>query len=268
MRKALAAAALLAAVSPALAQSAGAPDARLTRPGWEIGAQVSSYHYEEPNFAKLTGDRAGITGAYTYADETHLFSRLEGRVSYGRLKYEGSGTMDNVPDWIAELRLLAGKDFLAGESLALSPYLGFGYRFLYDDLRGYSDTGAAGYRRYSNYLYVPVGLTLRFSAGSSWVIAPNVEYDYFVHGTQITKLTDTGIAGVQDVTNEQTQGYGYRGYLMFENGHWAFGPWLTYWKIKSSDSACAVPLAAGGCLTGFEPSNWTREWGVDFRYRF
>lgn len=261
MKKALAGAALLAAVSPALAQSAGSPDPRLTRPGWEIGGQVSSYHYEEPDFAKITGDRAGVTGAYTYADRKHLFSRLEGRISYGSLKYEGSGTMSNVPDWLAELRLVAGKDLLASDHVALSPYLGFGYRFLYDDSRGYTDTGAAGYRRYSNYLYVPLGLTLRIGAGR-WTIAPNVEYDYFLHGTQISKLSDTGIPGTGDITNEQSQGYGYRGNLMFETRSWAFGPWLNYWKIKDSDVACAASVC------GLEPGNWTREWGVELRYRF
>ena len=260
MRKAIAVAALLIAPA-AIAQSAVATDPILTRPGWEIGAQAAGYHYEEPDFAKLTGGRAGIDGAYTYADANHLFSRLEGRISYGRLKYEGSGTMTNVPDWIAELRLLAGKDFLAGADVALSPYLGFGYRFLFDDSRGYSDTGAAGYRRYSNYLYAPVGLTLRIGAGR-WAVAPNVEYDLFIHGTQISKLSDTGIAGLGDVTNEQTQGYGYRGNLMFESQSWAFGPWLNYWKIKDSDVACAASVC------GLDPGNWTREWGVELRYRF
>lgn len=261
MKRALTGVALVAAVAPVFAQSTGSFDPRLTRPGWETGAQAASYHYEEPDFAKITGGRAGIDGAYTYADENHLFSRLEGRISYGRLKYEGSGTMNNVPDWIAELRLLAGKDFLAGDSIALSPYLGFGYRFLFDDSRGYSDTGAVGYRRYSNYLYAPIGLTLRIGAGQ-WAVAPNLEYDVFIHGMQISKLSDTGIPGVEDITNEQTAGYGYRGFLMFENGHWAFGPWLNYWKIKDSDVEC------GGGVCGLEPANWTREWGAEIRYRF
>lgn len=261
MKRTIAIAALLVAPA-AIAQPAGAPEPILTRPGWEIGAQGANYHYEEPDFAKLTGNRAGITGAYTYADERHLFSRLEGRISYGRLKYEGSGTMTDVPDWIAELRLVAGKDFLAGNRLAFSPYLGFGYRFLFDDLRGYSDTGAVGYRRYSNYLYAPIGATLRVRAAGDLVVAPNVEYDLFIHGTQISKLSDTGIAGLGDVTNEQTQGYGYRGYLMFEYGHLAFGPWLHYWKVKNSDVECT------SLFCGLEPKNWTREWGAELRFRF
>jgi len=261
MKTVIAITALLTAAA-AIAQPSPTADPRFTRPGWEIGAQAADYRYEEPEIAKLTGSRAGVVGAYTYTDQTHVFSKLEARISYGRLKYEGSGTMNNVPDWIAEVRVLAGKDLPATDSLAFSPYLGFGYRFLFDDLRGYSDTGAAGYRRYSNYLYVPLGVTLRFRAGSQWTIAPNAEYDYFVHGTQKSMLSDIGVAGVGDVTNEQTVGYGYRGNLMFENAHWAFGPWLHYWKIKNSDVSCTT------LFCGIEPENWTREWGAELRYRF
>jgi hypothetical protein len=241
-----------AAAQVAAAQTATGGDPRLTRPGWEAGVQGSQYHYEEPDFAKLVG-------AYNFTDERHWFSRIDGRVAYGKLKYEGSGTMNDVPNWIGEIRAVAGKDFLFGETLALSPYAGFGYRYLYNDLRGYTSTGAAGYRRYSNYTYAPIGLTMRLAMGGRFVIAPTVEYDAFLQGRQQTKLADTGIAGVQNVSNDQSKGYGYRAYLMFEYGHLAFGPWLHYWSIKDSE------VSSTGL---FEPANWTREWGGEIRYRF
>jgi hypothetical protein len=41
------------------------------------------------------------------------------------------------------------------------PYAGLGFRYLYNDLRGTSSTGAIGYRRESHYFYVPLGVTLR-----------------------------------------------------------------------------------------------------------
>jgi opacity protein-like surface antigen len=268
MKRTVLFAVLLAAATPAAQAQTASDDPRLTRRGWEVGVQGSKYHYEEPDFAQLTGNRAGVVGAYTFTDDRHWFSRIDGRISYGKLKYEGSGTIDNVPDWIGEIRAVAGKDFLFGGSLALSPYIGLGYRYLYDDLRGYSSTGDAGYRRYSNYVYAPVGLTLRINTGGQFVIAPAIEYDAFIQGRQVTKLSDTGIAGVQDVSNEQTKGYGYRASLMFEINHWAVGPWLSYWSIKDSDVQCFTAVVNGQCLAGQEPANWTREWGVDLRYRF
>jgi hypothetical protein len=259
------AAALLAAVSTgAPAQDTAPYNPLLTRPGLEIGAQVAKYHYEEPNFALLKGNRGGAVGAYTFTSPNRVYSRIDLRASYGKLKYEsrGTGTASDIPDWIVEARALIGRDYLRGESIALSPYIGLGYRYLYNDSRGYSSTGAVGYQRYSNYVYVPLGLTTRFRTGERWVVAPTVEYDAFLGGRQYSRLTDTGI-GYSDASNRQHDGRGYRAYLMVENRHWAFGPWLHYWNIKDSD---IVPIGLG--KAAMEPANWTREYGVELRYRF
>ena len=256
-------AALLAAVSGiAPAQEIAPSNPLLTRRGWEVGGQIAKYHYEEPGLMNLKGNRVGAVGAYTFTSPNRVYTRIDLRASYGSLKYEGSGTLDDVPDWISEARAVVGRDYLTGDSAALSPYIGLGYRFLYNDLRGYSSTGAVGYQRYSHYVYIPVGLTARFRTGERWVVAPTVEYDAFLGGRQYSKLTDTGI-GYSDASNRQRDGRGYRAYLMLESGHWAFGPWLHYWKIKDSD---IVPIGLG--KAAMEPANWTREYGVELRYRF
>jgi len=263
MRSMILTVALLVAISTAASAQVTTPsNPLLTRPGWEVGGQIARYHYEEPNFAKLTGPRVGAVGAYTFTSPNRVYNRIDLRASYGLLKYEGSGTLDDVPDWIVEARAVIGRDYLRGENIALSPYIGLGYRYLYNDLRGYSSTGAIGYRRYSNYVYVPLGLTARFRTGERWVVAPTVEYDVFLGGRQYSQLTDTGI-GFSDASNRQHDGRGYRAYLMLENGRWAFGPWLHYWKIRDSD---IVPIGLG--IVAMEPANWTREYGVELRYRF
>jgi hypothetical protein len=211
---------------------------------------------------KLTGERVGAVGAYTSIGPNRVFGRVDMRVSYGALKYDGSGTLDNVPDWLAEVRAVIGRDYLTGERIALSPYIGLGYRYLYDDLRGYSSTSAVGYRRYSQYLYIPIGLTARIRSGERWVLAPTLEYDAFLGGRQVSKLSDTGI-GYSDATNHQDHGRGYRASLMLETGRWAFGPWMNYWKIDDSDT-----VYVGLGTYAMEPENWTREYGVELRYRF
>jgi hypothetical protein len=256
---------LFAAIgAAAFAQSAAPMDPLLTRPGWEIGAQVSKYKYEEPDFMKLEGERIGLVGAYNVTTSNLVYGRIDGRVSYGKLDYEsvGTGTSSDVPDWIAELRGVVGRDYRVGERIALSPYIGLGYRYLYNDLRGYSSTGAVGYRRYSEYWYVPIGLTMRMRTGAQWVFAPTVEYDAFIGGKQTSKLSDTGL-GFSDAYNDQDRGRGYRVYLMFESRRWAFGPWLHYWNIKDSD---VVPI--GGGFGALEPANKTTEYGLELRYRF
>ncbi len=149
----------------------------------------------------LKGNRIGAVGAYTFTSPNRVYSRIDLRSSYGSLKYQGSGTLDDVPDWIFETRAVIGRDYLTGDSAALSPYIGLGYRYLYNDLRGYSSTGHVGYQRVSQYLYVPVGLTARFRTGERWVVAPTVEYDVFLGGRQYSQLCDTGI-GYSDATNQ------------------------------------------------------------------
>ena len=263
MTRVILTAALLAAVSAtAPAQETAPSNPLLTRRGWEVGGQIANYQYEEPGLMNLKGNRIGAVGAYTFTSPNRVYSRIDLRSSYGSLKYQGSGTLDDVPDWIFETRAVIGRDYLTGDSAALSPYIGLGYRYLYNDLRGYSSTGHVGYQRVSQYLYVPVGLTARFRTGERWVIAPTVEYDLFLGGRQYSQLSDTGI-GYSDATNRQHDGRGYRGYLMFESGHWAFGPWLQYWNIKDSD---VVSIGLG--TVAMEPANWTREYGVELRYRF
>jgi hypothetical protein len=256
--------AILGAICPIAAAQTNAPsELLLTRPGVEIGGQVAHYRYEEPGFAKISGNRGGVIGAATFVNpEQRLFARIDVRESYGSLKYEGSGTKTGIPDWITEARIVGGKDFLPGSGVSLSPYAGLGYRFLFNDLRGYSSTGAVGYRRYSNYFYAPIGLTSRISIDEQWVLAPTLEYDAFIRGRQISKLSDAGL-GDPDVTNTQNGGFGYRVSIMAETGHWAFGPWLHYWHIRDSDLQ-----RINATTLGLEPANWTREAGFEVRYRF
>jgi len=262
----LAGAALLLVISSAaLAQTAPQPNPLATRPGWEIGAQAAHYQYLEPDFAKLGGNRAGIVAVGTAVSAAGVFSRFDFRGSYGRLKYEGSGTNDRVPDWILEARVVAGLDWV-GRSVSLSPYLGVGYRYLYNDLRGYTSTGAAGYRRESNYIYAPVGLTARFHLGDRWILAPTFEAEIFTRGRQASKLSDTGL-GYIDVTNEQKGGRGHRASLMLERDHWAIGTWTHYWHIEDSDVQFAG-VVGGTPRGGLEPENYTREYGLELRYRF
>lgn len=264
MRKALIAAAILVAISPvALAQKSVTTDPLLTHRGWEVGGQLSEYRYEEPNIgAKIWGPRVGVIGAYTYASASHWFFKIDGRNAFGSLKYEGSGTQDSVPDWILETRAVLGKDFLPRSGVSLSPFAGLGYRYLYNDLRGATSTGAIGYQRYSQYFYAPLGLTSRFHVNGKWVIAPTIEYDYFIKGRQKTQFTDIG-QGFIDANNKQDKGYGYRLSVMAEHGPWAFGPWMHYWNIEDSD---IVPIGFG--VRGFEPKNETREVGLEVKYRF
>jgi len=234
-----------------------------TRAGWELAIQLSDYHYDEPGLdVTIWGPRLGMSAAYTQTSTRNWFVRVDGRVSYGSLKYEGSGTQDGIPDLVFEVRGNVGRDFFPRHNISLSPYAGLGYRYLYNDLQGATSTGHAGYRRYSEYFYIPLGLTTRFNVSGKWSVSPTIEYDYFISGTQESRLSDTG-SGLGDAQNEQSDGYGYRASVMLEKGAWAFGPWLHYWHIEDSDT-----VSVGFGVSGMEPQNETREYGLELKYRF
>lgn len=245
---------------PAFSQNVPSP---ATRGGFEAGVQGSGYRYTEPEIdVKIDGVQLGLRGAYTAPFDEGFFSRLELRLAYGELRYSGSGTAEDQPNLIFEGRYLLGRDFHPGAGFALTPYSGLAYRYLYNDLRGTTSTGAVGYRRYSQYFYLPLGLTTRFQAGSAWVVSPTIEYDVFLGGNQYSKLSDAGF-GDPDVRNNQRKGAGFRAALMFDRGPISFGPWLQVWRIKDSE---IVRIAA--TVGALEPENETREAGLEFNYHF
>lgn len=240
-----------------------------TQPGFEAGGQFSRYWYAEPVAPPILiwGKKTAITGAYTFTKD-EWFVKGDARYAYGKLQYASiySGTKKSIPDCSTEVRLIAGRDFFASDSISVSPYAGVAYRNLFNDLRGLTSTGAIGYRRYSQYWYIPVGLTSRIGVTDTWLIIPTLEYDYLINGQQDTKLSDTNL-GFTDVRNKQKEGFGVRGSVMLEKGNekgsWSFGPWLHVWKIKKTD-----PAPIGMNFIAWEPNNKTVEVGLEVRYRF
>ncbi|PJA79867.1 MAG: hypothetical protein CO148_05730 [Nitrospirae bacterium CG_4_9_14_3_um_filter_41_27] len=107
----------------------------------ELGPEISYIEYKEPGVMKENGWMYGIVGSYTYHDK--LLLKAEGRLSYGWVDYSNSGTMDDIDDYIWELRGLGGYDFSVLKASILTPYIGIGYRYLNDDMSGrVSSTGA------------------------------------------------------------------------------------------------------------------------------
>ena len=255
--------AMVAHASLSFAAESGAFVNPLATPsGFTLGIQGSDYVYREPDLGvKQSGSKLGVTGSYTRNESsTYPFIRFELHYADSRMKYEGTGTMNDVPEKNAAVRMLIGKDVFPRGGYSLTPYLGVGYRYLHDDLRGQSSTGALGYRRTSNYTYLPLGLSMRLLPGAGWILVPTAEFDVFLGGRQDSRLSDTGL-GLPDISSSQDNGYGYRASFFLEKGRIAFGPWMHYWRIRNSDFS-------EGTWGWYEPKNWTREVGAELRYRF
>ncbi len=245
-----------------------------TRNGNEFALTGSSYLYEEPSLnVSTTGDKFGMNHTGTLLLNSDWFLKEDVRFAYGQVDYAGSGIQSGAPDWYGEVRGLLGRDVQVS-SVVLSPYIGFGYRYLFNDLRGYSSTGSAGYRRESNYYYLPLGVTHRMEMQDQAVLSTTLEFDYLLWGEQLTRLSDlighNGVISASDTSNRQHSGYGLRLNMMYEMDDWGFGPFIHYWNI--ADSEVTYQVMTDCAWAGFgslrEPKNQTTEYGIRLMFRF
>lgn len=233
--------------------------------GINLGLSLSSYQYREGDVMSLTGTKFGLELRGTKTLQQLFFVRGDLRYTLGQVDYSGTGSSGGHQDWYLETRGLVGKDWAIRAAL-VSPYIGLGYRYLANDLRGFTDTGAVGYRRESNYLYLPVGVSYRIKLGEQARLVTELEYDHLISGKQITRLSDVG-QGYGDVTNNQSSGNGLKLSVMYEKKNWSLGPYLHHWNIGQSDTAIVyqngTPVG-----TAWEPKNDTVEFGIKAGQQF
>lgn len=237
----------------------------------EMGIDVSSYRYEEVSngafFMANEGNKVGIAGSFNQVLENDWFWGADARQAHGNVSYSsgGSGSKGSNPDIITEIRITGGKDYAVGQQV-LAPYFGLGYRNLFNDLRGYSTTGAAGYRRISHYTYIPIGVTHRMRLSPQARLSTSLEYDLLLEGRQQSFLSDVNPTS-NDPINTQRQGYGLRLIAAYEKLNWSVGAFFHYWDIADSDLSLRTLSGVPSALI-MEPQNSTREFGLQFRLRF
>ena len=242
------------------------PVARYT---WEIGPELSSIEYEEPNIMKEKGMMYGIGASYTYHQGIML--KADARICYGQVDYQNSGNLDNINDYLIEIRMLGGYDYQLTGSTVLTPFIGLGVRYLRDESNGRTtSTGESGYLRESRYIYSPLGVTVSNDFKNSWVVGLTLEYDIFWQGRQKSHLSDVSSA-YSDLENNQNGGYGLRGSLLikkiFGRMSYSLEPFIIYWKIEQSD---IQNITYNGAIWGYgwEPQNNSTEVGVKFKVGF
>ena len=255
----------------------------------DIGTEISNYRYSEPEFMRLKGYMWGIFGAVAFrtSDNKHIkkmgdiFSgensinvfRLDAKFSGGDLDYEsdGTGKSDDLRNYMFEVRGSVGYDIPVRRASRITPYAGFGYRYLKDDSGGTSTTtGALAYDRESFYYYLPLGIETQTKFSNSWLFEMTFEYDFFLFGTQKSHFEDV-LSGYNTLYNDQDGGYGARSSFKLIKRNKDFNlyiePFIRYWNIEDSDidiwTYYDVPIGAG-----IEPANNTTEYGVKMGLRF
>jgi hypothetical protein len=248
------------------------PEALAARPPkrhvFEIGIEASHITYKEPGFMEEEGDMSGVLFSYAHYSRI-FFWKIGGELTAGLVDYSNSGELEDIDDLMFEFRLLFGLHFPLhiAKSSFLGPYWGFGYRYLNDDSSGMtSTTGAAGYNRESNYLYLPVGVEGVIGFGKGWSIGMSLEPDIFLAGVQVSHLSDADPA-CEDAYNLQGSGFGFRcrAKVQYEFGGivaLTLEPFIKYWNIQKSEEAT---IDYGGVdVVVWEPKNNSTEIGAMF----
>lgn len=240
-----------------------------TSDGFELGVQSYWYKYEEEVngafFMSNTGTKYGLSATATKTIDNEYYLKADARYATGDVEYESASGTGDVSDKMYEIRILAGKEAIV-ENYLLSSYTGIGYRRLDNDLR---DLGSGGYRRTSQYVYLPIGVTHRFLFNDVSRISSSVEYDYFLKGEQKSYLSDVSPAYAilfGDQINKQKHGYGLKLNTTFEQKIWSIGAFFNYWHIGDSEVNQYVYYPYRYSFA--EPKNDTKEIGIELKLRF
>jgi len=253
----------------------------------ELGVTVSSYKYTEPNLTDISGAVMSVKmnsinygieyqGTLALGNDFYLLGGAD--YNNGSVNYSGSGTINSIPQFYYNFKGAVGHDF-AFDSFVLSPYVGYGYRYLSQSGGGMTtSTGAGFYDRQSTYNYIPIGVIHRMAVNNQKaVLVTTLEYDHLLSGNQYSGLsalngTSGGVtyAGIPNANNSQNSGYGVNISVMYKEDSWGVGPYFKYWNISQSDIATGNFTRNGVAFIGtvYEPANNTVEYGVKAIYRF
>ena len=239
----------------------------------ELGISYSNIEYIEPTVMREEGSLVGFQARFTNYDAAIV--ALEVDYAYGRMDYEGSGTIENIPDMLFEMRALAGPRLYQTESSSLHTYVGFAQRYLSDDSSGKrSSTGALGYSREQYYWYIPVGLHWRYTFQNSWKVSLRAEHDFFLGGRNYSGLSEVCGGTDGEFTQDEGEGYRFAVNLMVPYGnnrnYVSIEPYYRYWDIADSDTQLVYTPNCRGTGSGnyYEPENTSEEVGVALRWVF
>lgn len=238
---------------------------------FSLAAVVSYFDYEEDSIdVSIEGPMYGIAARYDFHSATSRWMLgLQGELDFGSLDYDGA-TQSGIPvsadsdDTLFEARALAGLDFEPGPDWLLTPFLGLGFRYWYNDV-----SGVGSYTREVSYLYLPLGLEVVHNLGSGWRLRMAAEGDVLLAGQVDSELSDVD-PGLNDTTNSTDfgDGWGARVSLEARTRNFSVEPYFRYWDIDESDTDA---LTYYGYPTGFlvfEPANTTTVFGIQLGYHF
>lgn len=273
---------------------------------FNINAQTFYSHYSESQKAKsITGVWNGVEGQYIFRPPKRNFLNtpvfnyyaFEGLYARGNNKLYRTEILssDNsitklgirdIPGYLFETRFLLGKDFISLPSFHLTPYTGFGIRYMTNHSAGHYDiyaydqgtpNVALGHNFSDFYYYMPYGLTFDLATSNDYEVSLNIEYDSLLKGYERDDYAnfDEFTLPQDGYTNQNLRftfnhGWGFRSSLKFlkhlSSVDIYLQPYMRYWHINASQVASGSVL--GGDFTATANKNTTIEAGSSLGVQF
>lgn len=164
--------------------------------GLTSGISLGLNQYKEPGTMALEGPEIGFHIRSANLPQLMNF-QLESDVLLGQQKYtsDKSGSLDRVRNietrWRALVPLFGSTNSTEGFSTGLAIHT------LWNDLRGTTDTGKAGYERSAAQLWLPV----RWASDNTW----EVDAGWLLYGQHMSKLSQVS-SSYTDIVNTQHRG--------------------------------------------------------------
>lgn len=186
---------------------------------------------------------------------------FSGQVAKGHADYVGTGSMNHQPMSLFQWQVQSPHAQWAN-GYQISP--GLGYRQLYTDARGFTSTGAEGYRRTSEYWYASLAAEQTITNG--W--RSMGQFYYLLSGKQTTHLGDVSgdVGKLGTVKNTQHRGYGLNFGVCKAVEGFDVCPSFEYWRISESDTLSRQVNGQNYLLT--EPANTTKTFQLLVHYKF
>gem|GEM_PF-1126639 len=235
-----------------------------------LSSEVYWAKFDEPGNYSQKGSLSGYDLEYEHRITNNpktlinMFG-LEAQWANGKFKQAPDVGPSGIKDYTFDLRGIVGKDLYPSSYVRMTPYFGFGYRYLKDNSEGLDtvvdDFTLLGYKRYSHYDYLPFGTDIVFQADPNYSWESKLEYDRMFNGWEVDKLGV--LPGYSTLVLDEKSGNGLRASLRF-NIYLKYctayaEAFYRYWNIAKSDSK-TDPGAPGFGLN--EPKNNTQEFGM------
>ncbi len=224
-------------------------------PFWQWSTSAGFNHYREPSVGmRVRGPELGLH--LRVRDVPHWPRwQAEGDVLGSLQRYDSpSGRLDKVENLESRWRLL----YQAWPEGAQGLFVGPAVHTLYNDLRGITNLGAAGYQRESLGLWLALQWRQPLSSDGALSALSGLQLDAgrLIRARHHSYLSQA-VRNYPDIGNTQRHGFYVQAQLGFKAHALLLQPFVRFTQLEDSEST-TVPFngrTASGSLTGIEPAN-------------